>query len=202
MELDHLILCAETLEDAARSVEDLLGAGSVQGGSHTGLGTHNCIVPLGSRYLELLAVENHEEAHDNGFGRWAMTNLADPLSVDAVCLRTDDLDSVCDRLDLEPVAMSRIRPDGVELRWRLAGMDRALANGIPFFIQWEVSQSEMPGSAGVDHPGGPVALRSLTVSGDLGTLRRWVGEVPDVVLVDGEPGYEASFSTPRGMVSL
>ena len=56
MELDHVLIACTDLEAAAREVEARIGLASVEGGRHRDWGTANRIVPLGSSYLELVAV--------------------------------------------------------------------------------------------------------------------------------------------------
>ncbi|MEA1903148.1 MAG: VOC family protein [Actinomycetota bacterium] len=200
--IDHLVLCAASLDDAAAAVGDRLGALSVPGGLHTGLGTENRIVPLGPNYLEILAIADAVEASTNPFGRWAGERTEGELAVDAVCLRTSNLDSVCSRLGLDPTPMSRIRPDGVELSWRVAGIEEALNNGLPFFIEWGVPEELMPGATYIPGPSGETRLQSVTIAGEKRQLVEWVGETDRLDLREGSPSCSATFSTPRGEVSI
>ena len=64
-----MIYATRDLDAAAAQIERELGLAAVPGGRHTGLGTHNRIVPLGGGYLELLAVADPVEAAGSDFGR-------------------------------------------------------------------------------------------------------------------------------------
>jgi Glyoxalase-like domain len=97
--IDHVIYAAADLDAAAGRVESELGLTARPGGRHEGLGTHNRIVPLGTGYLELLAVADPDEATRSEFGRGVMARLAqvgDGLLSWVVAV--DDVDSVARRL--------------------------------------------------------------------------------------------------------
>lgn len=178
LELDHLIVCVEDLESAAGLFEERFRVGTVSGGRHPGHGTENRIIPLGDTYIEILAVVDRDEATSGPFGRWAVaqTHGADAK---AVCLRTDDLESVCARLGLEASPMSRTTADGERLDWRIAGLGEALPRLLPFFIEWDVPAELHPGRAAVDHPAGQPRLTSVAILGDhVDELREWA---PDPV---------------------
>ena len=70
MELDHVLIAFTDLEAAAREFEARLGLSSVDGGRHRDWGTANRIVPLGSSYLELVAVVDVGVAAGSSFGLW------------------------------------------------------------------------------------------------------------------------------------
>jgi hypothetical protein len=56
--LDHLVVAARTLEEGAAWVEQRLGAATVPGGRHAGMGTHNRLLSLGGGiYLEVIAID-------------------------------------------------------------------------------------------------------------------------------------------------
>jgi len=129
------------------------------------MGTANAIVPLGPSYLELMWIVDQDEAAQSLFGRL----VAERRGFVGWCVRTDDLDAACVRLGLEAHPASRVRPDGVALRWRLAGVEEAIAQpGVPFFIEWDVPPEAHPGRAGPSQ-GELVAVESPA---DLG---EWLG---------------------------
>lgn len=182
LQLDHVVVCVADLAEAARRYESDHGVVAVDGGRHPGHGTANKLVPLGDSYIELLAVVAPKEAKTSPLGTWALHRAAVP-GADAVCLRTDDLDAVTDRLDLEQTEMSRVTPDGVVLGWRLAGLKPALSNHVPFFISWDVPPDLHPGRIPVEHPAGEVRLVDTEMTGDslhVTRLREWA-PAPDGV---------------------
>ncbi|MFZ0014306.1 MAG: VOC family protein [Acidimicrobiia bacterium] len=165
LDLDHLIVCVEDLDDAAAVFETRHGLRAVEGGRHPGHGTANRIIPLGRSYVELLAVIDRDEAQRSSLGAWALAQ-AEVADGGGVCLRTDDLDAVCQRLGLESVAMSRLTPEGVALTWRVAGIEEALIASRPFFIQWDIPDELHPGRVSSEHPAGQVRLTGVALAGD------------------------------------
>lgn len=196
--IDHVIVCVPALDAAVRAFEERHGVTSVPGGRHDGHGTANRLVPLGDAYIELIAVVDSDEAGESGFGSW-VTSRADTSGADAIAIRTDNLDAVCRRLDLEPLAMSRRTATGDELRWRIAGIDRLVATGLPFFIQWDTDPSLHPGTATANHPGGDLALGGVVISGDEPSLRRWTDGVPGVAVAAGDPGVRFELVEKAGL---
>lgn len=183
--VDHVIVCAPDLDRAVRAFEDTHGLASVPGGRHDGHGTANRLVPLGDTYIELVAVVDSAEAGESMFGSWVATR-ASTEGADAVAFRTDDLEAICDRLALEPIAMSRLTGSGDELRWRLAGLDRLVSDGLPFFIQWDMDLDLHPGRIPITHPTGSMTLTDVTITGDESQLTRWLEDAEDVAIEQGE----------------
>lgn len=176
LELDHVIVCVADLETSVGDFESQHGVTSVDGGRHPGHGTANRIIPLGPNYLELLAVVDVDEARLSPLGSWALDQIGVPGG-GGVCLRTNDLDSVCRRLRLSATPMSRVNRDGTRLEWRLAGVEQALPANLPFFIQWDIPASLHPGRAEIAHPAGKVELSAVIIFGDhVEDLRRWAPE--------------------------
>lgn len=188
LEIDHVVFAVTSLEAASRVLETEHGLASLPGGRHTGHGTANRIVPLGTAYLELVAVVDRAEAATSSFGRWVTENAAGKLTPHLLCLRTDDLDTLTRSLGIESIAMSRKRPDGTELRWKLAGLERALRDGgRPFFIEWEADPSDHPGRSTLAQAS-PGTSVEVSLSGDSDRLARWLGDVPGLTLIGGERG--------------
>ncbi len=201
--IDHLIVCVDDLIEAARDFRDRFRLASVEGGRHPGHGTANRIVPLGSWYIELLAVVDKTEAEASPFGNWASGRAQSEGVVDAVCIRTDDLHSVCSRLGLEPTAMSRRRPDGTELSWSVAGVDLAIGESLPFFIEWHVSEDQMPGRTHVIHDREISGVEAVVLSGDMDRLAKWTDGVPVISAVEGPPSIvSVGLATPEGPLNL
>jgi len=201
--IDHLIVCVGDLDEAARDFKDRLGLDSVEGGRHPGHGTANRIIPLGGCYVELLAVVDSSEAKDSPFGNWATGRARTAAGVDAVCIRTDDLDAVCARLGLEPTAMSRRRPDGTELKWSTAGVDLAIEEFLPFFIEWHVPEDQMPGRADVAHTSEVTGVEEIVLSGDPARLMEWTRNAPSIRTIAGPSSIvSVSLATPEGPVRV
>jgi glyoxalase-like protein len=92
------------------------------------------------------------------------------------------------RLDVPAIPSSRVRPDGVELRWRLAGLPEAMAEPwLPFFISWE-DMGAHPSTMPVSHRVEPQEIAWIEVGGDYGRLTGWLGGVK----LPLRPGAESS----------
>ena len=91
MELDHVLIAVTDLEAAAREVETRIGLSSVEGGRHRDWGTANRIVPLGSSYLELVAVVDRASRRREQFrplGRRWRNRLRPPDRLGGADIRT------------------------------------------------------------------------------------------------------------------
>ncbi|MFC6239027.1 VOC family protein [Longivirga aurantiaca] len=201
-EVDHVVLGVADLDDAAARLAEQ-GITALPGGTHPHWGTANRIVPLGSAYLELVAVVDADVAATSAFGSW----VAAQARGDAAwgwAVRSQDIAATAERLGLDLVAGSRVRPDGVTLSWQLAGVpDEGSDRSLPFFIAWG-DGVPMPGGSAVTHDAGTVLLRGLTVGGDDDALRGWLdGEVDGVVVTPGRPGVLAVvLTTPSAEITL
>jgi catechol 2,3-dioxygenase-like lactoylglutathione lyase family enzyme len=183
MRIDHVIYAASDLDAAAARLEREFGLQARTGGRHEGLGTHNRIVPLGSGYLELLAVADPDEAATSEFGRALLARLAqagDGLLGWAVAV--DDVDPVARRLE---TTINTIRRLGLSAR--LTGLAEAMREPtLPFFISRDAGVPD-PGIAG--DAGG---ITWIEVAGDATRLKNWLdsAELP-VRVVDGQPAVRA-----------
>lgn len=186
MEIDHVVSCVPDLDAAVSVFEKENDVVSVAGGRHEGHGTANRLVPLGPSYIELVAVVDAPQARLSEFGLW-VASRSTLSGADSIAIRTDDLDEVCGRLALHPLAMSRKTPEGDELRWRIAGFE-LVSSGLPFFIEWDIDPGLHPGRAPADHPRGAVSLGEVVISGDERRLRRWTEGVSGVAVESGAPG--------------
>ena len=118
-------------------------------------------------------------------------------------VRTDDLAAVCTRLGLEPTAMSRRRPDGTELKWSTAGLDLAIEESLPFFIEWHVSEDQMPGRTQVIHDREVYGIEEIVLSGNTARLTKWTDEVPTFRIVEGPSSIvSVSLATPEERLDL
>ena len=203
LELDHVIVAVRDLDEAAARFEEDFGVTALPGGRHPGFGTGNRIVPLGTAYVELMAVVDEDEA--SPLASWVTQTVESGEGLGALCLRTDDIEAVATRLGTPALAMGRTRPDGVELRWKLAGLEEMLAEGLPFFIQWDVAPGELPGETPVTHRSGAGGIRWVELGGDPEAVAARVGEHGlDIRVTPGLPsGLRAvGISTPGGEIVI
>jgi glyoxalase-like protein len=193
MQIDHVVYGVQDLEAAATRMKQEFGLGSVPGGHHPGWGTGNRIVPLGPSYIELLAAVDRDVAGGSDLGRALIEAVEEGDRFFGWCVSTNDVDAVASRLGLSVGEGTRERPDGVVLRWRSAGLERALAEpSLPFFITWDISEDLHPGRAEADHVGEPQGIAWVEIGGDAIRLNEWLegSELP-VRVVGGPPGVLA-----------
>jgi Glyoxalase-like domain len=188
--IDHVVLAVRDLDDAAARFTARTGLATVPGGRHERWGTENRVVPLGPDYLELLAVVDRDVSVATPLGRDLMAVTEDGDAWFSVCVADPDLEATAARLGLTVEAGSRIRPDGVEVRWRGAGIDDpGRPPWLPFFIAWDVPPELHPGRAEAEHEAAPLGIVGVEVGGSPGAMRDWLGgaRLPIHVREDGEP---------------
>ena len=199
--IDHVILPVRDLPLEAAGLKARYGLASIEGGRHPTWGTANWIVPLGSAYLELVAVVDSETAARSAFGRWVASAIRGrPLGW---AVRTDSIEAVGRRLDLPVVPGSRVDPRGALITWRSVGVDVAIREpGLPFFIEWG-DGVPLPGAAAVRHRGGPATLTLLSVPADQDRLADWLGDHDLPIAVTGPSGtWEVILTRGTGEVTL
>ncbi|MET9906308.1 VOC family protein [Streptomyces sp. NPDC006476] len=140
--LDHLVLATPDLAATVADFTERTGVEPAPGGAHVGLGTRNHLVSLGgSRYLEIIGPDP-EQTRADGPRPFAVDELASARTV-TWAISPPDLDAAVaaarargyDPGDIRP--MSRRRPDGTLLRWRLTDGDTQHPSGlVPFLIDW------------------------------------------------------------------
>lgn len=140
--VDHLVYATPDLEQGIDAIEELLGVRPAAGGKHTGLGTHNALLGLGEGvYIEVIAPDPEQPPPERPLPFGLATLRAPRLAT--FCIRTTDIDELvasARKTGYDPgniVDMSRQRPDGTVLRWRLAFHEQMPEGGtIPFVIDW------------------------------------------------------------------
>lgn len=169
--LDHAVIAVRDLDVGIERFR-ALGFDVQPGGRHVGLGTHNAIIRFGLDYIELLAVYDETEAR----AQEGLSALLDFLAerdggLIGFAVATTDIESDARRFvgtglaAVGPFAMSRTRPDGRMLSWRLL-IPEGLAwrRPWPFLIQWDAADAdrlawEVPGM----HPNGAIGIRTVRV---------------------------------------
>ncbi len=170
--LDHVVVAVKELEKAMDRYRQM-GFDVRPGGRHEGRGTENAIIRFGLEYIELLSVYDREEAEMAGLGRRTLLEYLDRWDGGLVgwAIATEDIDEVAERFLQErrefegPFSMSRQRPEGRRLSWRLL-----IPGGTPwrrpwpFVISWDMSDEERlalePPS---NHPNGANRIACLSI---------------------------------------
>jgi hypothetical protein len=202
--LDHLVLATP---DLAATVEDFVrrtGVRPAPGGAHVGLGTRNFLVALGSSsYLEIIGPDP-EQSEPDGPRPFSVDELASARTV-TWAISPPDLDAAVEAArgrgydpgSIRP--MSRRRPDGTLLEWRLTDGDTQHPSGlVPFLIDWGASVH--PTASGL-----PVTpLLELSASApDPDQIRPLLSAVDvELALAQGPLSLTFTVDTPRGPVTF
>ena len=159
-QLDHVVFVARDL-NAATADHRRRGFTVTPGGEHADGVTHNALITFADgSYIELVAFRDlaRAVAHRwwkvaaDGGGLADFALLSDDLAADAAAL--------ADLVKTPPKDGGRIRPDGVELKWRTALLQAPL----PFVIQdLTARELRVPGGAAAEHANGATGIAALTV---------------------------------------
>jgi len=202
-ELDHLVFASPDLAAGVRHIEQLTGATPPPGGPHPGVGTRNHLLTFDqTTYFEVIGVDpdQGEPARPRPFGidEGAPPRLAGYAVHPAP---GETIEEVVDRLkalghDPGPItAMSRVKPDGEELRWRLTLAPFATAPAaMPFVIDWGATPSparSLPSMGAlvelrVEHP--DAAVRTMVDGLGLGIVTAEAASARLVAVVDTPGG--------------
>ena len=160
VELDHIILGCKDLDEGIAYMEKLSGYRAAVGGSHPGRGTRNALLKLGYKsYLEILAPDPEQKElvwHKE------LATLDEPLIVGwAVAIK--NIEQYAQHLRdhgvacVGPMAGSRTKPNGDQLRWKTLVREDEKSGILPFYIEW-AGDSAHPST---DAPGACLLSRTL-----------------------------------------
>lgn len=198
MELDHIAVAGETLEEARSYVEQSLGVALQSGGQHDVFFTHNALLGLqDGLYLEVIAINPNAPKPDRA--RWFdLDRFGGAARLTNWICRTDDIAALLAQIPHEmgaPVALHR-----GDLRWRMAVPDDGILpfeNCAPALIQWDTAQHPAAMLNASD-----VRLRRLTVTHPDATALQaaFAPHMQDdrVRYETGTTGMSAEFETPHG----
>jgi hypothetical protein len=200
--IDHLVLAAPSLDVGCRSVEALTGVAPVFGGVHPGAGTHNALLSLGPpTYLEVIARDPSQS--DVATSLLVPEDLGDEPRLVAFAVGCDDIDAAVAALrDAgapgvgDPYGMTRQRPDGAVLSWRVAFVVAGRIGGAtPFLISWDSG-----GSPAYDAPIGGRLVTLRAGEPDPASSRLALEVLGVDVAVESSPTarLDATITTPTG----
>ncbi len=189
--IDHLVIVVPELEAAIASYRGL-GFTVVPGGRHP-IGTHNALIAFADgAYLELIAFFEPNAQH-----RWYQRLQQGGGLID-ICLQTDDLAGDVRAFRdagvaiADPRPLSRVRPDGYELRWVLS-IPETHGGVAPFLIEDETPRDERVPRA-TSTANGATGIRLVTVA--VSDVRGRPAVVRARARRDGRPGGARG---PRGL---
>jgi hypothetical protein len=157
-QLDHVVLVARDLNTAIAD-HRRRGFTVTPGGEHADGVTHNALIPFADgSYLELVVFRDLGRALTHRWWRIA----ADGGGLADFALLSDDLaadsSALAELVKTPPKDGGRIRPDGIELKWRTA----VLKAPLPFLIEdITVRELRVPGGAAAEHANGAKGIASV-----------------------------------------
>lgn len=202
--IDHLVYATPNLEDGIKELYRLLGVAAAVGGQHPKWCTQNALLCLGKRiYLEIMGPNDisPDPAKPRPFG---IDELPSPKLVTWVVRSTDLKETVSiakaqglDLGDIQPG--SRKKPDGSTLRWEMTDLTKDREGGVvPYFINW--GDSTHPAT---NAPKGCVLERLKIFHPEADrTTHALVKLGIDLKIAEGPVAFEATISTPKGLIVL
>jgi hypothetical protein len=215
VQIDHLIVAADSLAQGVAWCEATLGVTPGPGGRHALMSTHNRLLKISTdafpdAYLEIIAID--PEAPPPGRARWFGLDApalqqglrsGGPRLIHAVA-RSTMLDMhrwgliTVGQRPGDPVAASRDTPQG-RLEWQMllrddGGLD--CGGALPTLLQWG---SRHPAQA---MPDSGVTLKALALSGVPDRARDVLRLRGVAVSAGSGPALRATFATPLGEVML
>jgi Glyoxalase-like domain len=204
-QVDHLVYAVPDLDRAIEDLEKRLGVRAAPGGRHSGEGTRNALIGLGTdSYLEILAPDPDQPLPSRSL--WLGLEGRKTPRLTAWAVKGRHLEALVHRAQESGVRLghveagSRRRPDGSLLQWEFTDPHTVVAEGlVPFFIDW--GSSAHPASAA---PAG-VSLLALRAehprpAGVTALLRGLGLQLP--VTKGDRAALIAHLETPRGVVEL
>ncbi|MBS0125204.1 VOC family protein [Thetidibacter halocola] len=201
LELDHIAVLGESLEEAVAHVEQALNWPMQPGGQHLRFATHNSLLGIHpGLYIEAIAADPGlpHPARPRWFG---LDSFHGPPRLDKWVLRTPDLDRT---LKAFPMAGEIVSLERGDLRWRMAvPLDGMLPfDGVfPALMEWQVSVPPGKSLTKADR-----RLERLVVTHPeadrLSALLEPHLDAPLVAFEAGTPGLAAEIATAGGTVWL
>ena len=203
--VDHLVFACQDLKEGIIQMENQLGVTAVMGGKHPAFGTANALLSLGDHcYLEIIGPDPtvKSEKLPTIFG---ISTLKTPRLM-AFAIKENALEKRVTAIQKmgttfgQVFDMSRERPDGVTLHWRLTNPLITIGNGIlPFLIDWGTTPHPAKYTPKgchlehlhIQHPN-MTSLQSI-----FSTL-----EFMPTLSIGKKPAIIATIATPKGIVIL
>ncbi len=208
--IDHLIVVTSDLFATRDRIAETTGVEGTYGGGNPVNGTHNVLYPLGGiSYLELLAADESGRAGAQRGLPFGLETLAGH-AVAGWSAQVADLDVAVTSASGAGaplgalVEMSRTRPDGVKLEWRMTyPREGDLEQLCPFLIDWGASEHPSVTLRSATHLA-LVEFTTLTTEPDLvGSWLAALGLLEDVSVERADRnGFRIEVRGPSGTVSF
>lgn len=213
MRLDHVsyVTSHDQLADTVQRLGARLGSTFVDGGVHPRFGTRNFTCALkNNQYIEVVCPLDHPATDQTPWGSAVKKKANEGGGWFTWVFSTDDLALFEKKFNRQATEGQRMRPNGVELKWKQIGVKEIVdAPEYPFFINWLTSR----------HPssdGNPSAeISEIAIAGKNPLSQSWfykeISEALGEVKVssinlkdnDGIPGISyVCLKTAQGIISL
>jgi hypothetical protein len=212
MRLDHISYACHSneLADVVQRIGVDLGNTFIDGGRHPSFGTRNFILPLANGvYIEVVSALDHPSAQNAPFGRAVAQREQAGGGWMSWVVSTSDLSPVEQELGRSAAQGHRIRPDGVDLRWRQIGVLDMIENPqSPFFFEWQGPKEHHPAFGGERAGIKVLGIEINSPTQDLGAMATELVPLADLItwVNDAETsefGVNAvTFETPHGHVRI
>lgn len=165
--IDHVVVAVHDLTQAIQDYERLGFTVSI-GGDHAHRGSRNALITFeDGSYIELIAFKHEPPVKDNTW--WDLLQIGEGL-VD-FALVSDDLLAELEQLKSQrfeitgPMEGGRLRTDGIRIAWRVARLNTAGSERLPFLID-DISRHELRVPQGKDaiHPNGVTGIAGVAVA--------------------------------------
>jgi hypothetical protein len=139
IQLDHIVIAAQTLEQGVSYVEDILEVKLTHGGKHLMHGTHNKALRLNDCYLEVIAPDPDSDIAPPWFGlgnEVVLESLQTPRLLTWVA-RCDKVQEMVKQTDY-PVNVQEASRDNLRWQFSFPNDGSLIGDGVlPYLIQWE-----------------------------------------------------------------
>ncbi len=210
--IDHLVIAANSLQQGVDYVHEQLGVNIPFGGVHESMGTHNHLMQLGdSVFLEVIAVnpDGKEPLQPRWYGLddpYVKASIAAQPALVGWVVNTRSIDDVLRTAAGEGFdfgTMVSVSRENLNWKFGLPHDGRLLAAGmLPYIIEWAGNvhpAGRMPStgckltSLGIEHPQTNWLFNSLQSIG--------AAELVSLTTAD-TPRLSATIESPRGLVTL
>lgn len=174
--IDHVVLAVADLEKASDQLAGEHGLGSYPAPPPAGsIGLGGRIVPCGSGYLQLLAVQDHAGATGHSLGAAVVAALEEGRLLVSWAVATDQIEAFSRRNGLDPTSDEVRAADGALLRRRVLGAEVALGGVLPAVVSWDDPEKGHPERQPVGHRVDPIGITCLELAAQATRLRSWLG---------------------------
>lgn len=153
MKLDHLsyVTPGDQLAATVQRIGSLIGTSFRDGGVHPGFGTRNFTAVLkNGLYFEIVCPLNHPATESTPWGKAVLKKAKEGGGWLTWVFSVPDITKIESKFGRLSVPGHRLRPDGVDYRWKQIGvLEISEFPQLPFFIQWLSAEKPALAEAGV-----------------------------------------------------